>query len=101
MGLFCFCLPIEDKEKDDMKKTILTILIGAFFLLSFMGGQKVYAADTSKLENGDIVEFGSYPQSLVTNSDLIGYLNLESKTWYAYPYYNENASYLSEMSKNG
>ena len=41
-----------------MKKTFLKILIGALFLLSFFGGQKVYAADTDGLEKGDAGEAG-------------------------------------------
>ena len=36
---------------------------------------------------GDIVEFGSYPQSEVTDSSLVSALNGVSKTWVSYGYY--------------
>lgn len=37
---------------------------------------------------GDIVEFGSYPQSRVTNSSLVSALNKVSKNWVSYGYYS-------------
>lgn len=37
---------------------------------------------------GDIVEFGSYPQSEVTDSSLVSALDGVSKTWVSYGYYN-------------
>ena len=37
---------------------------------------------------GDIVEFGSYPQSKVTDSSLVSALNGVSKTWVSYGYYS-------------
>lgn len=37
---------------------------------------------------GDIVEFGSYPQSKVTDSSLVSALNKASKKWISYGYYS-------------
>ncbi|MCI7340351.1 MAG: DUF6273 domain-containing protein [Oscillospiraceae bacterium] len=37
---------------------------------------------------GDIVEFGSYPQSRVTDSSLVSALNGVSKNWVSYGYYS-------------
>ena len=37
---------------------------------------------------GDIIEFGSYPQSRVTNSSLVSSLNKVSKNWVSYGYYS-------------
>ena len=37
---------------------------------------------------GDIVEFGSYPQSKVTDSSLVSALNKASKKWVSYGYYS-------------
>ena len=37
---------------------------------------------------GDLVEFGSYPQSKVTNSSLVSALNKVSKNWVSYSYYS-------------
>lgn len=42
---------------------------------------------------GDIVEFGSYPQSKVTNSSLVSALNKVSKSWVSYGYYSGTGSY--------
>lgn len=44
---------------------------------------------------GDIVEFGSYPQSKVTDSSLVSALNGVSKTWVSYGYYSGDGSYGS------
>ncbi len=37
---------------------------------------------------GDIIEFGSYPQSKVTDSSLVSALNKASKKWVSYGYYS-------------
>lgn len=42
---------------------------------------------------GDIIEFGSYPQSKVTDSSLVSALNKASKKWVSYGYYSGNGSY--------
>ena len=42
---------------------------------------------------GDIVEFGSYPQSKVTDSSLVSALNKVSKSWVSYGYYSGTGSY--------
>ncbi|MFR6645879.1 MAG: DUF6273 domain-containing protein [Acutalibacteraceae bacterium] len=44
---------------------------------------------------GDIVEFGSYPQSRVTDSSLVSALNKASKKWVSYGYYSGDCSYGS------
>ncbi len=41
---------------------------------------------------GDIVEFGSYPQSKVTDSSLVSALNGVSKNWVSYGYYSGDGS---------
>ena len=44
---------------------------------------------------GDIIEFGSYPQSKVTDSSTLSALNAASKTWKSYGYYSGNGAYGS------
>lgn len=44
---------------------------------------------------GDIIEFGSYPQSKVTDSSLVSALNSVSKNWVSYGYYSGDGSYGS------
>ena len=70
-----------------MKKWIATLLIAVLCAASFAGGQKVFAASASDIKDGDIVTFGSYPQSLVTDSALIKKLDDEGLSFYFYPYY--------------
>ena len=42
---------------------------------------------------GDIIEFGSYPQSKVTDSSLVSALDGISKNWVSYGYYSHDDSY--------
>lgn len=49
---------------------------------------------------GDIVEFGSYPQSKVTDSSLVSALNKASKKWVSYGYYSGDGSYGSMKPGN-
>lgn len=45
---------------------------------------------------GDIVEFGSYPQSRVTDSSLVSALNSVSKNWVSYGYYSGTGCYATD-----
>lgn len=54
--------------------------------MSFFAPQAEAAGKTYKV--GDIVEFGSYPQSRITNSSLVSALNKVSKNWVSYGYYS-------------
>ena len=53
---------------------------------------KVEAAEKT-YKVGDIIEFGSYPQSKVTDSSLVSALDGVSKTWVSYGYYSHDDSY--------
>ena len=44
---------------------------------------------------GDIIPFGSYPQSKVTDSSLVSSLNSVSKNWVSYNYYDGDGDYGS------
>ena len=46
---------------------------------------------------GDIVEFGSYPQSKVTDSSLVSALDGVSKNWVSYGYYSGTGSFSDTM----
>ena len=59
--------------------------------MSFFAPQAEAAGKTYKV--GDIVEFGSYPQSRVTNSSLVSSLNSVSKKWVSYGYYSGTGDY--------
>ena len=59
--------------------------------ISFFAPKAEAAGKTYKV--GDIVEFGSYPQSRVTNSSLVSALNKVSKKWVSYGYYSGTGDY--------
>lgn len=59
--------------------------------MSFFTPKAEAAGKTYKV--GDIVEFGSYPQSRVTNSSLVSALNKVSKNWVSYGYYSGTGDY--------
>ena len=78
-----------------MFKRILSALLVAVLLIGIapMGGfelsTKVSAKDISSCKVGDIIEFGSYPQSKITDSDLIAKIEAAGKSisWVDYNYY--------------
>ncbi len=81
-----------------MKKTITKILSIMLSLAVIITGLPVLgivanAKETYNYSVGDIIEFGSYPQSEVTDSDLISALNSSSKTWISYDYYTGTGYY--------
>ena len=59
--------------------------------MGFFAPQAEAAGKTYKV--GDIVEFGSYPQSRVMNSSLVSSLNSVSKKWVSYGYYSGTGDY--------
>lgn len=80
-----------------MKKTfrrILSALLIAVMLVGFapVGGidlnVKSSAESGSSYKTGDIIEFGSYPQSKVTDSATVSKLDGVTKKWKSYNYYS-------------
>ncbi len=76
-------------------KRILSMVLAAVMLIGIapIGGgftEKAKALDTSSLKAGDIITFGSYPQSKVTDDALISDLEMaaESYWWVSYDYYS-------------
>lgn len=78
-----------------MFKRILSALLVAVLLIGIapIGGfelaPKANAKDISSCKVGDIIEFGSYPQSKITDSDLIAKIEAVGKSisWVDYNYY--------------
>lgn len=75
-------------KKQTMKR-IFTVILAVCMLLSI--APVTMAADTAYggLQKGDIIEFGSYPQSKVTNPRIISVLDgfLTDDVWVSYDYY--------------
>lgn len=73
-----------------MKKLLSALLI-AIMLLSIapmIGFDFDAVAVGATYKTGDIVEFGSYPQSKVTDSATLSKLNAVTKKWISYGYYS-------------
>lgn len=75
-------------------KRILSVVLVAVMLIGIapMGGidlaPKASAKDISSYSVGDIITYGSYPQSKVTDSGLISKLDNQFKIWISYEYYS-------------
>lgn len=80
-----------------MKKSVMKIISLAlvlFISLSALsvGMPGVHAAGISDCEVGSIIEFGSYPQSRVTDEDLVSLLEKENINWISCGYYSGDGS---------
>lgn len=80
--------------KRTAKRILSTLLIVVMFVgVAPMGGidftPKAKAMDLSSYKVGDLIEFGSYPQSEVKDSDLIAKIEAagENEAWVDYNYY--------------
>ena len=80
-----------------MKKLRFVVFALLICLLAAVWKTPAEAASGS-IRWGDIVVFGSYPQSKVTDSSLITKLNNANKTWYSYPYYSKNTVVLDAQT---
>ncbi len=68
-------------------KKIISLIFTAIMLMGMLS----LAANAKSIEeysSGDIIEFGSYPQSKVTDSATISALDAMSKNWISYGYYS-------------
>ncbi len=80
--------------KKIFKRILSTLLVSVLLIgIAPIGGfelsTKVSAKDISSCKVGDIIEFGSYPQSKITDSDLIAKIEAVGKSisWVDYNYY--------------
>ncbi len=88
-------------------KRILSALLVAVLLIGIapIGGfelsAKVSAKDISSCKVGDIIEFGSYPQSEITDSNLIAKIEAAGKSisWVDYNYYSDTGSWADGNMK--
>ncbi len=86
-------------------KKFLSILLMLCMFLSLLPLQTfaadIVATDTSDLSEyvlGDIVEFGSYPQSEVTDEETLVVLNTLDLDWVSYDYYFGTGNYGTMMA---
>ena len=80
------------------KKSLAVIMTVAMLLCALPLSEFVIEAEattTASCNVGDIIEFGSYPQSEVTDSALIKKLNSQTLNWVSYSYYSGTGEYGS------
>ncbi|MCD7828230.1 MAG: leucine-rich repeat domain-containing protein [Clostridiales bacterium] len=79
--------------------TSVVMLAVSFSVLSLTAASENSDGD---YQVGDIVQFGSYPQSLVTDEDTISSLNGIDADWVGYGYYSGTGDYgsMSQRSQN-
>jgi len=93
------------KKRKNIFKSLLALTLALIMVLGVAPISELAGVDWASLfapkaealspthQVGDIVEFGSYPQSRVTDSSLVSALNGVSKTWVSYGYYNGKGVY--------
>ena len=67
------------------------VAVGGAGIGGLSGSVSAKAETTYKA--GDIIEYGSYPQSKVTDKDLLSALDSKSKSWVSYGYYSGTGTY--------
>ena len=81
-----------------MKKILCALLVVLMCLMSASVGGFDFTAEAADYKVGDIIQFGSYPQSEVKDEALIAELNALAPKWddwTSYGYYSGNGSYGS------
>ena len=69
------------KAKSAVSVIIVTLLVFGAFSMCF-------SASAASYNTGDIIEFGTYPQTKVTDYSLISALNNQAGSWVSYLYYS-------------
>lgn len=80
--------------KNTMKKILCAVLVVVMLVttLPFIGLD--YQVKAVEYKNGDTIQYGSYPKSKVTNSNLITQLNNIDKYWESYGRYSKDGTYV-------
>ena len=72
--------------KRTMKRSVSILLTCILLLSTFFAGSAASAEDTG-YKTGDIIEFGFYPQSRVTDEETLAALDTMELEWQSYGYY--------------
>ena len=73
------------KNNRIIRGALAVLLCAVIFAGTFV---PVFAENLSGYQVGDVIEYGTYPQSRVTNAKLLEKLNAAPKTWKSYGYYS-------------
>ena len=69
-------------------KRIFSAILSAIMLILALPLTSFAVSSATYIEEGDIVEFGTYPQSTIDDSALIKQLDSVNKDWVSYGYYS-------------
>ncbi len=85
-----------------MKKALFCAkTLSAVIILSLVLNLFGITAFASKHSVGDLIQFGSYPQTLCDDEDIISQLDKIDKNWKYYDYYGGNGDYGSMKKSEG
>lgn len=79
----------------------LCLLLTAAPLVGLVNPSLLSKANAKTYNVGDIITFGSYPQSRVTDSVTLSALNASTKDWKNYGYYSGTGSYSDGQMQPG
>lgn len=82
-----------------MKKFISFLLCLIMILSAFSVG--IISASAASYANGDIIEYGNYPQHKITDADVIADLNKKSLNWKSYGYFSGTGDYSDGLMTAG
>lgn len=84
-------------------KKAMSILFAVLMVFGIIGniGFETSAATITDYEVGDIIEFGWYPQSKVTDESLVATLNEIDGEWISYGYYSGTGRWYDGQMKSG
>ncbi|MGN1419099.1 MAG: fibronectin type III domain-containing protein [Acutalibacteraceae bacterium] len=84
---------MKRKMKSVLSFIFSVVMLLSVFPASFFVEASAAAVTISDFKNGDVISFGSYPQSRVTDSKTVEALNKISAKWVSYGYYSGAEDY--------
>ncbi len=71
-------------------KRLLSVMLSMMILMSVFAlmGMETVAAEKTEVKEGDLITFGSYPQTEVKDKNLLNQLNKLNLNWQSYGYYS-------------
>ena len=92
----------EDITMKNGRNRQLSVMLAFIIMLTIAPlVRSLPAAEAKTYKTGDIIAFGSYPQSRVTDSDTLSALDKISKNWVSYNYYSGSGNNYDGLMQPG
>ena len=78
----------------------LSVFLTVIMIAGYMPMAQIASAETATFKTGDLITFGSYPQSEVKDVATLSALNGKSLSWKSYGYYSGDGNYGSGKSSD-